>query len=133
MNKAWIAFPLLAVALVGCKSDTEPVSQVPPPNYSAEPEPLPPLAVEEGSPNAIERGTGSGTFAGPTTGSGTYEPEPLPPAPPATKTYTIKKGDTFIGLARRLYGDESKWKDIAQLNPSVDPRKLMIGQQIILP
>ena len=121
MNKAWIAFPLAAIALVGCKSKSEPVSQVPPPNYAAEPEPLPPVSINQGTPGTVDPG------------AGTYEPEPLPPDEPAVRTYTIKKGDTFIGLARRLYGDETKWKDIAQANPSLDPRKLMIGQEIILP
>ena len=147
MNKAWIAFPLVAVALVGCKSDTEPVSQVPPPNYAAEPEPavhlrlrvedtepepLPPVSINQGSPSVGEPG-----FNRPNDGSqfgpGTYEPEPLPPAQPASRTYTIRKGDTFWAIATREYGNGQKWKDIAQANPSVDPTKLAVGQQITLP
>jgi len=133
MNKAWIAFPLAAVALVGCKSETEPVSQVPPPNYSAEPEPLPPVSVNQGSA-AVDPVPGPGASAPDTaTGPGSYEPEPLAPAQPAGRTYTIKKGDTFWSIAQREYGDGQKWRDIAQANPSVDPKKLLIGQQITLP
>jgi len=134
MNKAWIAFPLAAVALVGCKTETEPVSQVPPPNYSAQPEPesLPPVAIDQDSPGAVEPVPGPSGELSPS-GPGAYEPEPLPPAQPATRTYTIKKGDTLWSIATREYGDGQKWKAISQANPSLDPKKLMIGQQITLP
>ena len=129
MHQSWIAFLLVSVtAFVGCSSDPEPVAEVPSPTYQPEPEPLPPVSINEGS--TVEPGT---VTLGPGAGSSTYEPEPLPPAQPEARTYTIKKGDTFIGLARRLYGNEAKWKDIAQANPSLDPRKLKIGQQIVLP
>jgi nucleoid-associated protein YgaU len=66
-------------------------------------------------------------------------PEPKPATevmtPPATAggTYTIKKGDTFIKIAREVYGDPGRMKDIAAANPGVDPRKLKVGQTIILP
>ena len=134
MNKAWIAFPLAAIALVGCKSDTEPVSQVPPPNYSAEPEPLPPLSINEGSSDAAGSGDASNlSTVGSATGPGTYEPEPLQPAQPVARTYTIQKGDTLWSIAQREYGDGQKWKAISQATPSLDPKKLMVGQQITLP
>lgn len=120
MNKAWIAFSLATIAMVGCKSETEPVAQVPPPTYSADPEPLPPVSINQGAP-------------GPVAGPGTYEPEPLTPTQPATRTYTIAKGDTLWSIATREYGDGQKWKTIAQANPSVDPQKLRVGQQITLP
>jgi 5'-nucleotidase len=125
----------MAVALVGCKSETEPVAQVPPPTYAAAPEPLPPVAINQGSPGNVDPvpgPSGTGTFAGPATGSGTYEPEPLPPQP-VSRTYTIRKGDTFWSIAQREYGNGQKWKDISAANPSVDPTKLAVGQQITLP
>lgn len=131
MSKAWIACPLVAVALVGCKSETEPVSQVPPPNYAAEPEPLPPVSISPGSPSLDSPAFNKPTV-GPLGGPGTYEPEPLPPQP-VSRTYTITKGDTLWSIATREYGDGQKWKAIAQANPSVDPRKLAVGQQITLP
>ncbi len=58
---------------------------------------------------------------------------PAPAAPVAGGTYVIKKGDTFIKIAREVYGDPSRMKDIAAANSGVDPRKLKIGQTIILP
>ncbi len=66
------------------------------------------------------------------------EPRPLPhapiaPAPAAGGTYTIKKGDTFIKIAREVYGDPGRMKDIAAANPSVNPGKLKVGQTITLP
>lgn len=129
MSKAWIALSLTAVALVGCKSaETEPVSQVPPPAYAAEPESLPPVSINQGSPSI-----GDPNFNQPNTGPGAYQPEPLPPAQPASRTYTIRKGDTLWSIAQREYGDGQKWRDISAANQSVDPKKLAVGQQITLP
>lgn len=131
MNKAWIAFPLAAVVLVGCKTETEPVSQVPPPNYASEPEPLPPVSINQGSPNLDNPGFNQPS-TGPGAGPATYEPEPLPPAPVA-RTYTVRKGDTLWSIAQREYGDGQKWRDISAANPSLDPKKMAVGQQITLP
>ncbi len=127
MSKAWIACPLVSIALVGCKTETDPVSQVPPPAYAAEPEPLAPVAVNEGAATVSDP-----EYQFPPSGHGEYEPEPLP-ADPAPRTYTIKKGDTFWAIATREYGDGQKWKAISAANPSVDPKKLAVGQQITLP
>jgi len=63
-------------------------------------------------------------------------PVATPPAPAVTSTggtYTIKKGDTFIRIAREVYGTPSAMKDIQAANPGVDPRKLKVGQVINLP
>lgn len=68
------------------------------------------------------------------------EPQPQPnvaprPEPPADtpRRYTIKSGDTFASIAQAVYNDEKAWFDIAQANPSVDPKQLQIGQVIVLP
>lgn len=128
MNKAWIALSLApAVVLVGCASKPEPVAAVPPPNYSAEPEPLPPVSINRGT--AVAPGdTGATPYEQPN-----VQPEPLTPVQPVTRTYTIRKGDTFWAIALREYGNGQKWQDIAQANPSADPKKLVIGSQIVLP
>lgn len=72
-----------------------------------------------------------------TPSAGYVEPTPVAPAAPASATpggtYTIQKGDTFIGIARRVYGNEGKFKDIIAANPGVDPNKLQVGQVINLP
>ena len=44
--------------------------------------------------------------------------------------YSIQPGDNFHGLAQRWGGT---CDDFLQVNPSVDPLKLQIGQKIVLP
>jgi len=57
-----------------------------------------------------------------------------PPAPAGTKMYTIQMGDKgFYSIARKLYGDPRRWKEIEALNPGVDTTKLQIGQKIRVP
>ncbi|MGB0767307.1 MAG: LysM peptidoglycan-binding domain-containing protein [Phycisphaeraceae bacterium] len=133
MNKAWIAFPMAAVALAGCQSsDPEPVAQVPPPAYSTAPEPLPPVSINQGATVPAEPSPALGGDPEAYDRSN-FQPEPLPPAEPAPRTYTIRKGDTFWAIAKREYGTGQKWRDISAANPSVDPKKLAVGQKITLP
>lgn len=47
--------------------------------------------------------------------------------------YVIKSGDTLERIAQRTLGDGGKWRDIAKLNPGLDPTRLMVGQKIVLP
>ena len=65
------------------------------------------------------------------------EPEPTRPVPPdpasIPRTYTVEGGDTFASIAVKFYGEERAWFDIAQANPSVDPKRLQVGQEIVLP
>jgi hypothetical protein len=50
------------------------------------------------------------------------------------ETYTARAGDSFKSIAKRLYGDASKARDIARANPDVKPSaKLRAGQNILLP
>jgi len=62
-------------------------------------------------------------------------PTPTPAVEPAAAggTYVIKKGDTFIQIARDVYGNASRMHDIMAANPGVNPRKLHVGQVINLP
>jgi uncharacterized protein YidB (DUF937 family) len=39
-----------------------------------------------------------------------------PPAPPAVKTYTVVAGDSLSKIAKKFYGDASKWKRIFESN-----------------
>ncbi|MFW6032662.1 MAG: LysM peptidoglycan-binding domain-containing protein, partial [Phycisphaeraceae bacterium] len=69
------------------------------------------------------------------------EPEPTrttraearrdPPSEP--ESYTIESGDNLWIIARKLYDDGSRWRDIAQANPTVDPQNLKVGQKLRLP
>ena len=72
-------------------------------------------------------------------------PEPTPevtaePEPPQTQeavaqptAYTIKKGDTLIGISLRNYGNNAKVSEICVLNGITDPDDIKIGQEILLP
>lgn len=72
-------------------------------------------------------------------------PKPMPevtakPEPPQTQeavaqptAYTIKKGDTLIGISLRNYGSNTKVSEICALNGITDPDDIKIGQEILLP
>ena len=47
--------------------------------------------------------------------------------------YVIQKGDTFAKIASKHLGKASRSKEIARLNPKLDPRRLRIGERIWLP
>jgi sulfite exporter TauE/SafE/copper chaperone CopZ/LysM repeat protein len=56
-----------------------------------------------------------------------------PAAPAAATTYAVRRGDTLRAIAKRLYGDEKRWREIAAVNPSLNPKKLREGRSINLP
>ena len=47
--------------------------------------------------------------------------------------YTVKAGDTIMGICKRYYGDTSKCNEIIAYNNIKDGNILYIGQQIKLP
>ncbi len=49
------------------------------------------------------------------------------------RVYKIRSGDSFAGLAQRWFGSERYWRAIAQANPSIDPARLRVEQEIRLP
>ncbi|NLZ59869.1 MAG: LysM peptidoglycan-binding domain-containing protein [Lentisphaerae bacterium] len=61
----------------------------------------------------------------------------LPPSPPAggaleppARRYQVQKGDTLSGIALAY---DVRWQDIAALNPAVDPKRMRVGQDLVLP
>ena len=58
---------------------------------------------------------------------------PAPPQPAPMRVYVIKKGDSYWNIAKREYGDPIRMKDIEAANPDIDPKKLQIGDEILLP
>lgn len=53
--------------------------------------------------------------------------------PSIPKTYTVMNGDTLWGIAKRFFGDGSKFTEIVKLNPSIkNPALIRVGQVIRL-
>ncbi|HQY87984.1 MAG TPA: LysM peptidoglycan-binding domain-containing protein [Tepidisphaeraceae bacterium] len=55
------------------------------------------------------------------------------PAPVASQTYTIQKGDTAWGLAKRYYGDGKQFHKIFEANPGLSEKNFPAGKTITIP
>lgn len=54
----------------------------------------------------------------------------------AAKTYQVKHGDTFFSIAKEVYGNGTRWKELYELNKETlknDPKRLKPGMVIKLP
>lgn len=49
------------------------------------------------------------------------------------KSVTVKKGTTMWDLAKKYYGDGTRWKEIQAANGGVNERKLQIGSTLVIP
>ena len=58
-----------------------------------------------------------------------------PDAKSALRTYEVKKGDSLSKIAKHVYGDASKWKQIFEANTDKlkDPDKIFPGQVLTIP
>ncbi len=63
------------------------------------------------------------------------EPAPAPaePAKPAEASHVIVAGDTYWDLAKKAYGDGTKWKVISEANKGYEPRRLPVGATLTIP
>jgi 5'-nucleotidase/UDP-sugar diphosphatase len=57
----------------------------------------------------------------------------LTPPPATTVTYVVVYGDTFWNIAKKQLGDGQRWREIRDLNASVDPKKMRPGTKLRLP
>ena len=57
------------------------------------------------------------------------------PVPAPTQKYIVRSGDSLARIAKRELGRESRWREIPELNPSLDSRNPVIrpGQELVLP
>lgn len=69
-------------------------------------------------------------------------PSATPPAPGATRTYTVRPGDTLSGIARDQLGDADRWPEIFAASAATvqadgrrisDPDVIDVGQVLALP
>jgi LysM repeat protein len=66
--------------------------------------------------------------------AGAPRPSAAPPpasGPVAGGTYTVRAGDTLIGIAARVPG--VSWEEIASANRITDPGRLAVGQRLTIP
>ena len=49
-----------------------------------------------------------------------------------TQAYTIQSGDNLSKIAKRFYGEASKYTAIAEANGIDDPNKIQVGQELTL-
>ena len=57
------------------------------------------------------------------------------PKPAGASTYTVVKGDSLSKIAKHVYGDAGKWKQIFEANTDQlkDPDKIYPGQVLTIP
>jgi LysM repeat protein len=65
-----------------------------------------------------------------------------PPAPwspyavavtPRQRSYRVRSGDTLWSIAAKVYGEPNRWHQIADANNIRNPRRLRVGQVLIIP
>ena len=125
---------LLSSMLAGCDASWNPFRKKP---VVADP----PLATNLGTLDNTGAGTdtirpdATGTAIGTNTAVVTTAAEatPVPPAPTAGTTYTIKKKDTLWSIATTHLGSGKRWPEIVSANPGLNPKKLAVGQTIKIP
>ena len=48
-------------------------------------------------------------------------------------THVVAEGEVLSSIAQRYLGRSSRWREIAELNPRVDPKRLFVGTVLVLP
>jgi nucleoid-associated protein YgaU len=134
-----------AVALVGCKSnsttnngamDKDKMVAAPPPA------PLPSMA-------ATPLPADSATTIKPATDAGSVGAAPAKTSHAGLRSsktektakghdavggkYVVKKGDNLSKIAKLVYGDSHKYKQIAMANNITNPNKIRVGQVLVIP
>ena len=67
------------------------------------------------------------------TSSAEPAPKSTPEPTPEPVSYTIKRGDTLIGICKARYGSDKRVEEICNLNGIDDANDIKVGQKIILP
>lgn len=67
--------------------------------------------------------------------SGSSSTAATPGSQDAPRTYEVKKGDSLSKIAKRVYGDGGKWRQIFDANTDKldDPDKIFPGQILVIP
>jgi nucleoid-associated protein YgaU len=114
---------LLSVVTAGCKQQPKG------PQTTAVEPPVAPMETLAPMPAAPETTPLPPVAATPKPAETSATPTPLVPP----RTYTVQKGDTIYGIARKIFGSDARAKDIIAANPGIDPDHIKVGQVINLP
>jgi len=76
-----------------------------------------------------------GTDATATAKTGATAPaaRPAPANVAAGPTHRVRPGESLWKIAAQRLGDGERWREIARLNPTLDPNHLIVGREIVLP
>ncbi len=82
----------------------------------------------------LEGNSSTATPASPGTGSAIDLPAPRA-VKPGERSYTVRQGDTLSSIAKSMYNNSAKWKDIYEANKKTmkDPKTLREGQVLVIP
>jgi LysM repeat protein len=62
-------------------------------------------------------------------------PKKTAPRKSEGRTYVVRSGDTLVSISRKFYKSSTRWKVILDANKQEihDPKKLTVGQSLIIP
>lgn len=66
-------------------------------------------------------------------GSPALEPKIDAPSRDSVKRHKVKSGDTLSEISIHYYGSARHWKALVEANPGVNPKNLMVGQELKVP
>ncbi|MGE0142384.1 MAG: LysM peptidoglycan-binding domain-containing protein [Planctomycetota bacterium] len=53
--------------------------------------------------------------------------------PPGAVLHEVAAGETLTHVSRRYYGSDQRWQVILDANPGLDPRRMPVGREIVVP
>jgi nucleoid-associated protein YgaU len=53
--------------------------------------------------------------------------------PASLSRHKVKKGETLSSISRKYLGSSQAWRQIVAANPSVNPNRLMVGTELVIP
>ncbi|RWL50097.1 MAG: LysM peptidoglycan-binding domain-containing protein [Mesorhizobium sp.] len=104
-----------------------------PPAVPAETAPAAPAETAKPAETAPAAEPAKPAEAAPATPAPAAEPAKPAEPKPAETSHTVAAGDTYWDLARKAYGDATKWKLISEANKDFKPRRLPLGATLTIP
>lgn len=80
-----------------------------------------------------EPGKGGDKAAAPGGDLGKPATPPAPPADAGRKTHKVQSGDSFESISKQHFGSAALRAEIGRLNSRLEPTKLKVGQDVLLP